>query len=103
MKKFSQLLIASLIVISTFVNCKKSSTEVTDPVGTAEVPAIYKKIYGALSVTSDGTYITIKTNGLPDHKSVYYPTSNAYMRALVEQPLAILLLIKTPTRLPHNR
>lgn len=77
MKKLTHLLIASLVVITTFVNCKKSSSQEAEPVGTAEVPAIYKKIYGALSITSDGTYITIKTNGLPDHKSVYYPTTNA--------------------------
>lgn len=41
------------------------------------VPAVYNKIYGATSITSDGTYITIKTSGQPDHKSVYYPTANA--------------------------
>ena len=45
--------------------------------GSATVPDVYKKIYGASSITSDGTWITIKSNGLPDHKSVYYPTSNS--------------------------
>ena len=48
---------------------------------TSTVPTVYSKIYGATSVTSDGTYITIKTNGLPDHKSTYYPTSNALYEA----------------------
>lgn len=42
-----------------------------------EVPAVYKKIYAASSITSDGTFITIKVTGAPDHKSVYYPTNNA--------------------------
>ncbi|RZK59884.1 MAG: YHYH protein [Pedobacter sp.] len=37
-----------------------------------EIPAVYKKIYGATSITSDGQYLIIKSNGLPDHKSVYY-------------------------------
>ena len=41
------------------------------------VPAIYSKIYGATSITSDGTYITIKTKGVPDHKSVYYAAGNS--------------------------
>jgi len=36
-----------------------------------------KKIYGATSITSDGTYITIKSTGTPDHKSSYYASSNA--------------------------
>ncbi len=37
---------------------------------------IFKKIYGASSITSDGTYVTIKTNGMPDHKSIYYASTN---------------------------
>ena len=35
-----------------------------------EVPAIYGKIYGATSITSDGVFITIKTMGTPDLRSV---------------------------------
>lgn len=42
----------------------------------ATVPEIFKKIYGATSITSDGNYVYIKTTGQPDHKSVYYGTSN---------------------------
>ena len=54
-----------------------STNNTTNPVVSTTVPDIYKKIYGASSITSDGTYITIKTNGLPDHKSSYYATTNA--------------------------
>lgn len=61
-----------------FISCKKNKTTTTSSV---EVPAVYKKIYGATSITSDGTWIYIKTNDLPDHKSVYYPTSNALYEA----------------------
>lgn len=43
----------------------------------ANVPDVYKKIYGATSITSDGTYVYIKTSGTPDHKSVYYATANS--------------------------
>jgi hypothetical protein len=63
-----------LVVLATS-NCKKSSSD-TGTTGSAAVPAIYSKIYGATSITSDGTYITIKTNGMPDHKSIYYPAGN---------------------------
>jgi hypothetical protein len=45
--------------------------------GGPTLPAVYSKIYGATSITFDGTFVTIKSNGLPDHKSAYYPTSNA--------------------------
>ncbi len=54
--------------------CK--SNDVT-PVTSANVADVYKKIYGASSITSDGTFITIKTTGAPDHKSAYYATSNS--------------------------
>ena len=55
-------------------SCKKSDDTTTT---TLEVPVVYKKIYGATSITNNGTYIYIKTKDLPDHKSVYYPTTNA--------------------------
>ena len=75
MKKL--FLIATLgITACTIMQCKKSGST-DNGGGTATVPAIYSKIYGASSITSDGTYITIKTTGVPDHKSVYYGTTNA--------------------------
>lgn len=40
------------------------------------LPAVYNKIYGATSITYDGTFVTIKCNALPDHKSAYYPAGN---------------------------
>ena len=84
--KFSRITTSGsliLALIATFA-CKKSTT--TEPTVTnlvvpttvgANVPEIYKKIYGASSITSDGTFITIKTNGSPDHKSIYYATNNS--------------------------
>ncbi len=61
--------------------CSKSSTTTSTTTASnpssAMVPDVYKKIYGASSVTSDGTFITIKSVGLPDHKSSYYATTNA--------------------------
>ncbi|MBV9986061.1 MAG: YHYH protein [Chitinophagaceae bacterium] len=68
------LLAAGMISVA----CKKSadSTTTTTTVD-ANVPEVYKKIYGATSITADGSYVYIKTNGTPDHKSVYYATSNS--------------------------
>ena len=45
--------------------------------GGGTLPSVYNKIYGATSITFDGTWVTIKCNALPDHKSVYYPAANA--------------------------
>lgn len=79
MKRSLIVLLASISIAS---GCKKSSdTDTSGGGGTVTVPAVYSKIYGATSITNDGTYITIKTTGLPDHKSVYYPTSNAQYEA----------------------
>jgi hypothetical protein len=74
-----------------FQSCSKDSSTTstsnsngntpTNPVVSNTVPDVYKKIYGASSITSDGTYITIKSIGLPDHKSPYYATTNALYEA----------------------
>jgi hypothetical protein len=56
-------------------NCSLSLT--VSPAGGLTVPAVYNKIYGATSITYDGTWVTIKVNALPDHKSPYYPTTHA--------------------------
>ena len=67
-----------ILLVPSFNGCKKSSVT---PTASVAVPAIYKRIYGASSITSDGTYITIQTNDLPDHKSAYWPTSNPLYEA----------------------
>jgi hypothetical protein len=65
------------IGVSLFSCSKKTSTSGTTTPVSLTVPDVYKKIYGASSITNDGNYITIKTNGSPDHKSIYYPSGNA--------------------------
>ena len=67
------MLFFSAILITS---CSKSSDTVTNTT-TSDIPAVYKKIYGATSITSDGSFIYIKTKNLPDHKSAYYPSTNS--------------------------
>ncbi|MES2773363.1 MAG: YHYH protein [Bacteroidota bacterium] len=69
--------IISSILVS---NCKKSTT---DPIVTpaATVPAVFSKFSSSVTISSDGTYITLKSNGLPDHKSPYYGVGNAKYEA----------------------
>jgi hypothetical protein len=45
------------------------------------VPQVYYKIYGASSLVNDGTFITIKSNGVPDHTSPYHSVSNSLYEA----------------------
>ena len=54
-------------------NCSLSLTVTSS---TPTLPSVYSKIYGATSITFDGTWVTIKCNALPDHTSAYYPVSN---------------------------
>ena len=55
-------------------SCNLSLT--VNAAGGPMLPAVYAKIYGATSITFDGTFVTIKCNALPDHKSAYYPVAN---------------------------
>lgn len=73
-----KLLFWIFIPLSVNSSCKKNTVEA---VATEPVPAVYQKIYGATSVTSDGTWIYIKTKDLPDHKSAYYATTNPLYEA----------------------
>ena len=77
MKSLFKLLIVSPLFIFVLLACKKDNNAIGGGTTNQTVPAVYAKIYGAISITSDGTYITIKSNGTPDHKSVYYPTTNS--------------------------
>src|SRR5471030_933957 len=76
-------ILATMLFSVMALGCKKSSsddkttTTTATTVVDANVPTIYKKVYGATSITSDGTYVYIKSTGTPDHKSVYYPTTNS--------------------------
>ena len=82
MIKIILLAITSFIIITT---CKSDNEVVgiddNDNIdnndNNSDVPAVYSKIYGASSITSDGTFVTIQTNGSPDHTSPYYPTNNS--------------------------
>ena len=63
------MIAAVMFCMSLLVACKKNSDTSTP---TTSVPDVYKKIYGATSITIQGNYVVITSNGLPDHKSPYY-------------------------------
>ena len=70
----SKVLILSILLSPVFICCKKSSAtnDGDSNTGTTADLTIYKKLYGATSVSQDGSYVVIKSNGMPDHKSPYY-------------------------------
>lgn len=85
-----------LVLITVVLSCSKSSTTSTDNTSSNPVPDVYKKIYGATSITSDGVYIYIKTKDLPDHKSAYYPTTNALYEAYSGTTFSGVTFVKNP-------
>ena len=55
------------------------TTETTSEIAEEGVPAIFNKIYAASRIYLDGSFVVIKVNGAPDHKSPYYSSnSNLY-------------------------
>lgn len=80
-KSLNHTLLLAFIAIAGLSSCSKDD-ETTEPVADAgSIPAVYAKIYGASSLTSDGTFLTIKTNGTPDHKSPYFAAGNSLYEA----------------------
>ncbi|HVZ26057.1 MAG TPA: YHYH protein [Sediminibacterium sp.] len=88
MKQYTQagiilLLAAGVITIS----CKKdagSSTGTTagsSSSGTATLPDVFKKFNSNVVISTDGTTITIKSDGVPDHKSCYFASSDSRYQA----------------------
>ena len=98
MKQLNYSLFLSIIVTFILLSCKKTAETIvsTLPTTTVEVPAVYSKIYGATSVTNDGTYITIKANGAPDHKSAYYASSNSLYEAFSGNTFGGNTFVKNP-------
>ena len=87
-----------LTLTAITISCKKSA-DTTTSTAAFEVPAVYKKIYGATSITSDGTYIYIKTKDLPDHKSAYYASTNALYEAYSGTTFGGNTFVKNPNNI----
>ncbi len=66
-------ILCSLICVA----CTKEESTIPDNSSNSSVSEVYRKVYGANSISSDGKYIIIKSKGLPDHKSPYYNQSNS--------------------------
>lgn len=64
--------------------------------GGPTLPSVYNKIYGATSITFDGTWVTIKCNALPDHKSIYYPTTNPLYETFSGTTFSGVTFVKNP-------
>ena len=87
MNKYVGMITFSLTLVAVLIiSCKKdtatgSSTTTTGTGSTAAVPDVFKKFNTTVSISSDGTYITLKSDGVPDHKSCYFATTDSRYQA----------------------
>ena len=88
--KFRNLLVLSVIISSSYAcsdddfndgGSNDNSNNNNNGGGTTSELAVYEKIYGASSVTKDGDNVVITSNGMPDHVSPYYETTNSLYEA----------------------
>jgi hypothetical protein len=92
MKKYQNVVLA--LIAAMFLG---GYQKYLSPTNATEVPEVYKKIYGATSITTDGTYVYIRSTGLPDHKSVYYPESNKMHEDFAGKTFGGLTFRKNPS------
>ena len=89
----------AIIAVATISSCNKDDDTMTPTTVNNTVPEVYAKIYGASSITNDGKYITIKTDGVPDHKSPYYPVNNALYEAYSGTTPLCFTFVQNPNRI----
>ncbi len=71
-KIFFLVLLPEVLILPAFIACDKEHNSAPVASTADTIPAVYKKIYGAMDMYIDGNSIVIKTNSLPDHKTPYY-------------------------------
>jgi hypothetical protein len=80
MKKYFTFAFASLVLLGA---CTKDDEDVTSSTtaSTVDISAIKSKFGSNVTVTVDGSYLVVKSNGVPDHKSPYFGTSSSQYEA----------------------
>lgn len=76
---FGPGLILMIVIIATAISCNKdSAVEDTSTVGTTDITSVVQSNYiGTSTVAVSGSGITIKSTGLPNHKTPYWGVGNA--------------------------
>ena len=81
MKRIASPVFIVLIILAFVLSCSKNSSSTTNINTNTTLPDVFKKFNSSVTVSTDGTWITIKSNGLPDHKSPYFATTDARYEA----------------------
>ena len=86
MTRLGAFLAMSPIALGVVMACGSDGTTSTGTVVTATdgsdtLPDVFKHFSSAVEVSIDGAYVVLRTSDIPDHKSVYFPTSDTMYQA----------------------
>src|SRR5450631_2506818 len=71
----------TIFLFTMSMSCKKNSSDSSSTGSTATLPAVFSKFNSTVQVYVDGSYVVIKSNGIPDHKSPYFATTDSRYEA----------------------
>jgi hypothetical protein len=74
------VIVAAGVGVVAACGAARSTTDATEA-GTSGLPAAFAKFNATVSVSLDGDNVVLRANGVPDHKSVYFPTSDSRYEA----------------------
>jgi hypothetical protein len=70
-KNIIKVTFLAIIGIVSF-SCKKTADDATSTTTNANLPSVFGKFSSSVTISTEGNYVVLKSNGLPDHKSTYY-------------------------------
>lgn len=84
MTRFGMLLTASPFALALVMACGgdgSTGAVGTTTTGSDTIPDVFKHFLSTVEVSIDGAYVVLRTTDVPDHKSVYFPTSDPMYQA----------------------
>lgn len=78
---FKHFALAGIIAIVA-MSCQKSADNATTATtSSANLPDVFKKFNTTVTISVEGNYVVLKSNGVPDHKSPYFAASDSRYEA----------------------
>jgi len=69
------------IAIGLCTSCKKNETTTTSTTTSTTVPTVFSKFNTSVTISVEGNFVVLKSNGVPDHKSPYFATTDSRYEA----------------------